>query len=911
MKCISEVGLRFLIGIGIAALIGFLFWYFVIHNASDRVVEKNFQKFYDALDRACQRVAAKDNPERVYIEIPQKTFASILEEFNEFVSRILGGSVSKTFQDPYYTFHWELFPPEPPYDLLDVTRLGIVGLPGTLAAIFIPWREDLPWSTNLLTSMAIYSVFFGFDVLGIKEAKNAVSKGFRAFKNELAEIGRKIANKLKDSETLQKIAEFLEKGEAVIEKVSEKIGKIKVTLKKIREGKAVKIMAQTFKPIELSRTSAQLTILCLFVTDNTLEKCLEYGIIGGITLRASYAIAREVAFPVLKSKIKSFIAKITGNLKSFASNVKEEVKDKLISLKTLIFGKEDLLEKLSNDLEKAEEYLDEIEEILKKEKIDYDKLKYNVNELKEFFSSLPKKIEEIGEKNPDVYEEVYSSVYVKSKLMEERLEELLESLKEKDKITLHAKGVIPISEFNGVLDRLPEELVDKPNEKALMSQGFKLDNNNKLVLTREGNKELFNNFKSYVDYYKETTFGRKLDRIGDYRLIYDEKGNLYKVVYDPQESLGKTFREIFINPIKNFFKKLEEKAFVWNELIDAESIKNFANELVDEIQRKSDADFVRNLEKALGMSANEIVEKLQNLASKMDESIGVVMEKGTKLAEMIKNLPDKTPQEVSHILREYAYYIATRGNPIEIELFKNLLNGKEFRIREDLVTLLRSGAIGYAILRVADIYTPLGVTWWDIYLSYYGYEGQRVPEGCQTQCERGKICVQLGACFRQYELPESCKKLKIENIKIERDSIIAKNPRFYLVSPCYGEAHIYIDPNERTIFVKVLLDPNKKPNYCYAYKNYVDAYVLLEATEIIAKCACGIACAAVEVAATGGAAAALGVMEAVAACLGGPPAGLCRVLCDFLGVSMLAIKEGLMVWPNIYENFPNYAEWMQ
>jgi len=614
---------------------------------------------------------------------------------------------------------------------------------------------------------------------------------------------------------------------------------------------------------------------------------------------------------VLKSKIKSFIAKITGNLKSFASNVKEEIKDKLVSLKTLLFGKKDLLEKLSDDLEKAEKYLDEIEEILKKEEIDYDKLKDNFDKLREFFSSLPKKIEEIGEKNPDVYEEVYSSVYVKSELMKERLEGLLNSLGEKDKIILHARGVITISELNDVLDKLPEELVDNPNKKVLMSQGFKLDENNKLVLTRENNEELFNNFQSYADYYKDVTHGEKLDRIGDYRLIYDSEGHLSKVVYDPQESLGKIFREIFINPIKNFFKKLEEKAFVWNELIDAERIKNFADELVYEIQNKPNAPFVDNLKNALGMSADEIVEKLQNLASKMDESIGVVMERNTKLAEMIKNLPDKTPQQVSHALREYAYYIAKGEDQKEIELFKNLLNGKEFSLREDLEVFFRSGAIGYAILRVADIYTPLGATWWDIYLSYYGYEGQRVPEGCQTQCERGKICVQFGACFRQYELPESCKKLKIENIKIERDSIIAKNPRFYLVSPCYGEAHIYIDQNERTIFVKVLLDRNKKPNYCYAYKNYVDAYVLQEATEIIAKCACGVACAVVEVVATGGTAAAIGVAEAVAACLGGPPAGLCRLLCDFLGISMLAIREGLMVWPNIYENFPNYAEWMQ
>ena len=922
MKCISEVGLRFLIGIGIAALIGFLFWYFVIHNASDRVVEKTFQKFYDALDRACQRVATKDNPEKVYVEMPQKTFSQML---GEEIRKIFGGA-TKTFQDPYYTIHWEQFPPEPPYELVDVAKFGIAGLPGTLASIFIPWQEDLPWSTNLLTSMAISSLFFGFDVLGIRGAKNAISKAahksYAVFKSKLAEIGESIAKRVKgifsDSQIMKKIEDFL-KGveitlEEVLAKIKGKIEKVKVTFQKIKEKKVVKITVETLKPIELSENSAQLAILCLFLTDNNLENCLEYGILGAITLRASYSLAKEVAFPVLKSKIKSFIAETIGNLKGFASNVKEEIKDKLVSLKTLIAGKKDLLEKLGEDLEKAEKYLKEIEEILKSEEIDYDKLGQNFKNLKEILSSLPEKVKEIGEINPEIYEEVYSSVFMKSKLMEESLDDLLNSLSRKEEITLHAKGVITVSEVEGVLDKLPDKIINKPHEKILISQGFefeKVDGKEKLVLRREKNEKLFKDFEEYSKYYRETT-GESLDRLGDYRLIYDANGNLVEIVFDPEESLGERFKEIFVDPIKNFLKEMEAKGFIWNEIIDSESVKEFIKDLLNEIQKKPKSPFVENLEKALKMDADKIAYKLQNLANKMENSIGIVIEKDTKLAEMIKSLsPNKSPQEVSHMLREYAYYIATSDDQREIELFKNLLNGKDMRLKEDLELFFRRGAIGYATLRIIDLYTPLGVTYWDKYLSYYGYEGQKVPEGCQTQCEEGKICVQLGACFRQYELPESCKKLGIENMKIERDSLIAKNPRFYLASPCYGESEIYVDQNEKSIFVKVLLDPKKKPNYCYAYKGYVDAYVISEATEIVARCSCGVLCAALETIGTAGAAAPFAAIEAVKACIGGGPIGLCSALCDLLDMSILAFREGLMVWPDVYQNFPNYAEWMQ
>jgi hypothetical protein len=921
MKCISEVGLRFLIGIGIAVLIGFLFWYFVIHNASDRAVEKSFQKFYYALDRACQRIATKDNPEKVYLEMPQKTFSQML---GEEIRKIFGGA-TKTFQDPYYTIHWEYFPPEPPYELTDVAKFGITGLPGTLASIFIPWYEDLPWSTNLLTSMAIHSLFLGFDVLGIRGAKNAISravhKSYATFKNKLSEIGESIAKRVKmifsDSEIIKKIKDFLEGVEVTLEEVSvkikDKIEKVKVTIQRIKENRVVRITAGTLKPIELSENSAQLVILCLFLTDNNLGDCIEYGILGAITLRASYSIAKEVAFPALKLKIKTLIAETIGDLKSFASNVKEEIKYKLVSLKTLIFGKKDLLEKLSEDLEKAEKYLKEIEEFLKSEEIDYNELEKKFKSLKEILSSLPEKVREIGETNPEIYEEVYASVFMKSKLMEESLDELLNFLSIKGETILHAKGVITVSELEGVLDKLPEKIIDKPNEKILISQGFgfeEVDGKEKLVLTKEKNEKLFKDFEEYSKYYKEVE-GENLERIGDYRLIYDKEGNLVKVVFDPQESLGKRFKEIFIDPIKNFLKEMEAKGFIWNEIIDSETVKEFIKDLLNEIQKKPKSPFVENLEKALKMDSDKIAYKLQSLADKMENSIGIVIEKNTKLAEMMKNLPDKSPKEVSHMLREYAYYIATSGDQKEIELFKNLLNGKDMRLKEDLELFFRKGAIGYATLRVIDLYTPLGATYWDKYLSYYGYEGQKVPEGCQTQCEEGKICVQLGACFRQYELPESCKKLGIESMKIERDSLVAKNPRFYLVSPCYGEAQIYLDQNERSIFVKVLLDPNKKPNYCYAYKGYVDAYVISEATEIIARCSCGILCATLEAMGTAGLATPLAAADAVKACIGGGPIGLCSILCNLVDMSILVFREGLMVWPNVYENFPNLAEWMQ
>ncbi|MEM0480582.1 MAG: hypothetical protein QXQ14_00100 [Candidatus Aenigmatarchaeota archaeon] len=898
MKNLSEVGIRFFIGVGIAALIGFLFWWFVIHNESDRIVERSFNKFYSALDVACNRKASKDYPEEVYIELPQKTFANVFDEFKRMIKLEEEKLPLQIFGDPYYKFYWEFFPPEPPYDILDVTEQGISGLAGTLAAVFIPWQEDLPWSSNLLFSLATYTFFLNFDLIGAKNMRNLLEKGFFKFRQELStRIKEEILDKLKPH--LKELNEIMQGVETLVKKLEKieiyaaKVGeKIKITIKYIESGKE--------EVIWISKAAGFLTLVCLFTQNMTLEQCLTLSISSAVLLDVTKIISKEMVWPYFKRKLDKLYYQVKGEIKEFFLNAKDTISLRLKYFKEKLFSKDisDIEQEVTEKLDSANNLLDEYRSAIEnkewqKAKEKLEEINKKVGEIKDLLKNLP---------DEEEYRIRAFFVNTELDLISSEINYITKKLNENEFLELLSEGIVELEEVKGVLDKLPEEIADKPSEAALINKGFKVVENGNLYID-EGN-EYFEDFKNYAEYYKQKT-NKLLERLGNFRLEYDADGNLVKVIYDPEESFSKILKQTFSEPIKKYLALLEEKAFLHNKIIPNTVVKDFADEVINELIKKknTDLELIAKIEKYSGMSLDQIINKLNNLKDKMSHSFGIVVEKDTKLANILDKLgPKANPKEVKDALREYFFEIFKQEDKKEIEMFVNLLNGKQLRIKEDLQVFFRRGAIGYSIFRYLDLNTPIGASYWDKLLSYYGYEGQKMPYGCQTECEEGKICSQLGACVRQFELPKSCQEIGIEEVRLKRDSWVAKDPRFYLVSPCYGKAQIYIEDNK--IFVEVLLDKNKNPNYCYAYENYVNAYIASESSETIGRCIIASVCAVLTLG--------TGTAGAIKACLlgsAGPAIDHCELIADLFGIGMLTFREGVMSWPYVYKNLPELAKW--
>lgn len=165
----TEFKIRFLIGIIIAILIGFALYFFVITNEEDKKVDATGFKFVQTVGAICE-----DGREReMDIDLPQPWTAGLKDKFEDsvnWVKKTIGAGGPEleipvqTFNDPYYSIYWELFPPEPPYYLGQDVQ-------GTLASLFIPWSEDLPWSSNFFATVTMDVVFMGIDVYGAKGSK--------------------------------------------------------------------------------------------------------------------------------------------------------------------------------------------------------------------------------------------------------------------------------------------------------------------------------------------------------------------------------------------------------------------------------------------------------------------------------------------------------------------------------------------------------------------------------------------------------------------------------------------------------------------------------------------------------------------------------------------------------------------
>ncbi|MGC9200449.1 MAG: hypothetical protein ACP5F8_00585, partial [Candidatus Aenigmatarchaeota archaeon] len=310
--------------------------------------------------------------------------------------------------------------------------------------------------------------------------------------------------------------------------------------------------------------------------------------------------------------------------------------------------------------------------------------------------------------------------------------------------------------FSSSVDEEADEVISSLKE-SVGDKGWKYDESMKRFVASSSDEVAKENVINPLWKYAEST--GYPDKIDDFIIVYefDKEGNvegIKDVIYDPK-SLKQRISERITYPVKEKLGRLEEKIM---------SDKMLKSDKFSEIAEYSKEYFEENPEEAKKLLAttgvkvkdeNEAVKILSTRFTRIGEEANkdlffVVVEKNSKMEELVEAMERAeesglTPREI------WIDYLKEAANdPKEAKNLWNLLNGKRLRIKEDIEIFSR-GTFGYMILRIQDLYTPLGATYWDRYFSYYGYpslEPQR--EGfCKTQCEDGKICIQLGACVRE------------------------------------------------------------------------------------------------------------------------------------------------------------------
>lgn len=892
MKLIEEIGIRFLIGIFIAILIGFLFWWFVVHNESDRIVERNFLKFYNALDEACLKQSTEDNPTFVYVELPQEG-ANLLEklknEAEEFFGSIFGREKIEipfqAFEDPYYNFHWERFPPESPY------KIG-TNIPETLAAIFIPWSEDLPWSSNLFLTLSFEFLFFGIDVF---ETEELIKPTLRKFKNSLAQRASSVFKRIRNNEgILTRIFDFME---GKIDEINHIKENFELFLKK--RGDEIEYIIKIGKEIKeegrfIFKSTAFYTIICLNIFDKTLGECLVEGSIlsTGVGIPAKY-VSQKIA-SLARKKIQTLIWDLEDNIKRFFSKKKEYLDEYFNFLRGNIYYFKGFLkderEALKN-IEDFEYYIklakEKLEEISGKENIDEIKsiLRDSTNHLKKAKKAIGDLLEKIQE------EDNRKKLSVIIRDLDEEINNLDEIIKKESVINLR-REIKEIAQLEESFNKIIEEN-RKFSRKALMDLGFEI----KTIDTPDGRKDflvlekgkMFEEIKLTVSICrKNINICRYHSRYKDFAFEFDQNGKLIRVVYDPIESVKDEIIKLFKTPIlylKKLSGKMINKKFISNDAA-YEALELFKEELVGNagLKLKLLVEVLR--ESGYEVTAETVLSRIEKTIERLknEDIIGILVAKDSPLDELLENIGEESVENLGSLIRQHlSKKLLEERDPLEIKRFWDFINGKSFRVREDLGIFFRVNPIGYATLRAIDLYTPIGASYWDRLISYYGYEGKKVPAGCQTSCEEKKICLQLGACIRQFDLPESCQRINIDNIKLARNSIVASNPRFYLVSPCFSNLKIYIrdDENERNIYIQPILKSEKKINYCYATSGFVNLYISTYIATYLSQIACTF--------------------------VGGPVGTLA---CGFLLELFFEIlKEATLVWPSAYYFHSYLAQW--
>ena len=459
------------------------------------------------------------------------------------------------------------------------------------------------------------------------------------------------------------------------------------------------------------------------------------------------------------------------------------------------------------------------------------------------------------------------------------------------------------SKLLSITDENLDEAISSLEDQNL--QGWKYDKSTgKLVASATDEVARENIINPLAEYAREHGYP---DRVGDFVLIYDDSKSLKEVVYDPK-NLKDTLKEKILYPIERKLGSLEERVM---------SDKMLTSDGIEELSQGGKRYFEKNPEKAKKFldlagvkvrDSDEAVRILTTKLSRMEEEASkelffVVVEKNSKLENVVESIG--RGEAVAEAIEGYFDNIIISKDSKEAKDFWNLLNGKKLRLKEDIEVFSR-GTFGYMILRIQDLYTPLGATYWDRYFSYYGYpslEAQR-KGFCQTQCEDGKICVQLGACVRQFDLPEGCVYKGINSIKLKRDSIVAKDPRFYLVSPCYAKLKMYVEGD--TIYVEPYMRVDGKKNYCYATAGLVNYWVASEVGAYVVECVsaslCALACSG------------CGVLDAIAACFGFGKGfkmglkGLCSIVSELARLLVDLHRETMLIYPDVYRNMPGLID---
>lgn len=889
-KLLEEVAIRYLIGIFIAALMGFLFWWLVIHNESDRITERSFYSFYSSLDKACLRRASENNPERVYIKIPQRTYGNPIETGIRFIKEKLGIEPSlKYFDDPYYKIYWEKFPPEAPYSLTDVISRG--SPLGSFLAFYFPWSEDLPWSSNLVSTILFSTFIIGLDLdfLASKELAKYTSKGHNFLKNLLRRKGDELMKMV--GKNFPELAKAIHTGSEFVFSAKDFIIKV--------AGLTMTIIGRGTKEIKfVSKIGLFYTSVCLMATEKTLGHCLVEGMEIGVIADTFKFFSHIYLIPKVKEHLKLHVAILCGRISDGLSDFMSYISNKIDGIKSIFYGLDD------SNLDEFNKLLDECKESMTKAKKllndgnDVEALRYLKNTEEKLFEASKKL------KNININEEFSLFVFfarVDLELLAEEISSVLE------KTNAQLPGTRPFIELGSLLESLSEigdDSIMKPTKKILREKNFKYDVDGKLALTQDDNPELFKNFKDVLEAF-EAFEGKKLREYNGFKFLYDENGNLIKIIYDvlDENSFQTKMKKFVFGYPKKYLGILLEKGFIHNKAIDGKHVAKLLDELKEELIRNENKRYklLKRFEE-IGRKTSE-----QELFNYLDETIKkwksgeylvLVIEKESKLAELADDLTK---------IREYLYNVIEEGDKIEILNLYGLITGKSLKLKENLEIFFNRGVIGFAALTAIDLYSPIGISAWDKYISYYGYEGQELPYGCQTICEEGKICLHLGACVRNFDLPKSCKELGITEVKLKRDSIIASDPRFYLVSPCYANLEIFIDREDATIYIKPHIDKEKlknTPNYCYANENFLHFYLTSYMAQYIIRCAASFICGGGTTLLSGGTLAADAIVSIISACLFGVGVGLCGLISDLIDFGTITVKEATLVWPTVYQKIP-------
>lgn len=428
--------------------------------------------------------------------------------------------------------------------------------------------------------------------------------------------------------------------------------------------------------------------------------------------------------------------------------------------------------------------------------------------------------------------------------------------------------------------------------EKLIEEGHVIEENGQYVVK---NEEAIEAIEKYVEENPQN-----MDSLGDFVFTKDTKTGKIKEVILEKTKLNK-----FTDKTKSWWNKLKSSigGILHEDVISPKGQNVLAN--AGDIQNIEYKRSILTQMKQQGLKIDVHLaddKSVENAFSKMTNKVrnsgnkGYVMlvEKDSGLAKSLSKVGGKEGTTWANGYFESLAnkkFGSSQGN--EIKAFYDVAMGKEFRIGEKAKNLMK-GQLGYALLRVQD-QTVLGLTYWDKQLSTYTMTGQF--------CQEGQLCLQMGYYVRQYDLPESCVEKGIGNITLKRTSIVASDPRFYLVSPCFS--HLEISKQGDTIFIDPKICRNKPdeykdvPNYCFATSGVVNFYVISEVAAWIGDCVTSIICNIVTVGQGG-----LGAFD-ILKCLTLGTSPKVPTVCGQLGQGVRLMidltREGIVTYPYVPE----------